>query len=177
MDWRLVLTLIAFALYFVYNAVAVCKFGAPKSLSMTYYLFSEQNTKLKWCFPTMMVSMALLLLPAWLDLSNGHDLQFMSFFAAAGIMFVGAAPAFKSSSLENSVHQFSAYFAALFAILWVCLVANLWYVVVIWLVLLGLVMVLTKTAKTSFIFWLETIAFCATFTSIIGYYLINFYRV
>ena len=177
MDWRLVLTLIAFAVYFVYNAIAVCRFGAPKSLSMTYYNFQDLNSKLKWCFPVMMCIMAGLLMPAWIDLSGGHNLQFMSFFAAAGIVFVGFVPNFKDGRLEKSLHTGSAIFAALFAILWVCLVANMWYVVLIWAVMLIAVAFLSGTWKTSYIYWLETVAFASTFTSIISYYLVHFYGV
>ena len=177
MDWRLVLTLIAFAIYFVYNAIAVCRFGAPKSLSMTYYNFQELNPKLKWCFPVMMCLMAGLLMPAWIDLSEGHNLQFMSFLAAVGIIFVGMIPNFKDGRMEKGLHTGSAVFAALFAILWVCLVANMWYVVLIWLLLLVAVMICTGTVKSSYIYWFETVAFACTFTSIISYYLVNFYGV
>ena len=177
MDWRLVLTLIAFAVYFVYNAIAVCRFGAPKSLSMTYYNFQELNPKLKWCFPVMMCLMAGLLMPAWIDLSGGHNLQFMSFFAAAGIVFVGFVPNFKDGRLEKSLHTGSAIFTALFAILWVCLVANMWYVVLIWAIMFIAVAFLSSTWKTSYIYWLETVAFASTFTSIVSYYLVHFYGV
>lgn len=177
MDWRLVLTLLAFSIYFIYNAIAVCRFGAPKSLSMTYYLFQDISPKLKWCFPVMMVIMAGLLMPAWLDLSEGHNLQFMSFLAAVGIVFVGMIPNFKDGKDFSIMHTAAAIVAAVFAILWVCLVANMWYVVLVWAVIILAIMFLSNTWKTSYTYWLETIAFACTFTSIICYYLVNFYRV
>ena len=177
MDWRLVLTLIAFAIYFVYNAIAVCRFGAPKSLSMTYYNFQDISPKLKWCFPVMMVLMAGLLMPAWIDLSEGHNLQFMSFLAAVGIIMVGFIPNFKDGRQESLMHTGAAIFAAVFALLWVCLVTNMWYVVLIWAVMLIAVAFLSGTWKTSYIYWLETVAFASTFTSIISYYLVHFYAV
>ena len=120
----------------------------------------------------MMISMAFLLLPAWLEISALGSLQFLAFLAAAGIMFVGAAPAFKSSDLENTVHMTSAIIAAIFAILWVVLVSKLWWVILVWLAVLGLIMLVTKTVKSSYIYWLETIAFMSTFTSILVYYLV-----
>ena len=177
MDWRLVLTLIAFAIYFMYNAIALCRFGAPKSLSDTYYLFQDVNKNLKWCFPVMMISMAMLLMPAWIDLSEGHTLQFLSFFAAVGIILVGMIPNFKQDRTSRLGHSISAIAAALFAILWVCLVANMWYVALVWGVLILAIMFLSGTWKISYIFWLETIAFTCTYTSIISYYLVNYYRV
>lgn len=118
----------------------------------------------------MMMTMAGFLMPAWLDISEGHDLQFMVFFAMAGIMFTGAAPAFDSSDLENKVHTFSAIFAAIFALLWIVFVANLWYFILVWFIVIVLIALLSNTVKTSYVYWLETVAFMSTFTVIIAYY-------
>lgn len=170
MDWRLIFVLVAFAIYLVYNAFALGCFGVPKSLSMTFYLFKEKKNWLCIWFPIMMFTMAGALLPAWLEISNGSDLQFMAFLAAAGIIFTGAAPAFESSDLEKRVHTGSAAFAALFALLWVALVAHLWYVILIWLVANTIIAFLTKTVKSSYIYWLETVAFLSTFTAVLAYF-------
>ena len=115
--------------------------------------------------------MAFLLMPAWLEISVGSPFQFLAFLAPAGIMFTGAAPAFKSSELENTVHMTSAIFAAITALLWVGLVANLWFVIVIWFVIIAILAIVTKTVKSSYIYWLETVAFLSTFTAILAYYL------
>ena len=170
MDWKILLVLAAFLIYWAYNSAALSMFSAPKSLSMTYYLFQERKKWQRLLFPIMMVSMAGLLLPAWLEISEGSNFQFMAFFAAAGIMFTGTAPAFQSSSLENKVHTISAIFAAVFALLWVAFVAKLWYFILVWFIVISLVALLTKSVKTSYIYWLETIAFMTTFTSVIAYY-------
>lgn len=171
MSWILTCVIVAFLLYLVYNGVALGLFGVPKSLSMTFYLFQEKKKWTRIFFPIMMISMAFLLLPAWLEISALSSLQFLAFLAAAGIMFVGAAPAFKSSDLENTVHMTSAIVAAIFAILWVVLVSKLWWVILVWLAIIGLIMLVTKTVKSSYTYWLETIAFMSTFTSILVYYL------
>lgn len=170
MDWKILFVLAAFLIYWAYNAAALGIFQVPKSLSMTFYLFQERKKWQRVLFPIMMVSMAGLLMPAWLEISEGHNLQFMAFFAAAGIIFTGAAPAFKSSDLENSVHMGSAIFAAVFAMLWVAFVAQLWYFILVWFIIIALVAVLTKTVKSSYIYWLETVAFMSTFTAVIAYY-------
>lgn len=85
-------------------------------------------------------------------------------------------PNFKDGRSEKLSHTISAIFAAVFAILWVCLVANMWYIVLIWAALILAIMFLTNTWKTSCTYWLETIAFASTFTSIICYYLVHFYK-
>jgi hypothetical protein len=84
--------------------------------------------------------------------------------------FVGAAPAFKSSSLENSVHQVSAYLCAAFALLWIILVTPYWYVILIVLGIVTALAIVTKTWKTSYIYWLEMVAFVSTFISILCYW-------
>jgi hypothetical protein len=171
MDWKLFCVIAAFAIYLIYNVVALRFFGVPKSLSMTYYLYKEN--KKDWMgvfFPIMMLSVVAFLTPAWLEISEGSNLQFTAFLAAGGIMFTGAAPAFKSSKLEKKVHTGSAAFAALFAMLWVALVAKMWYIIVGWLLILLINAIVTKSVKKSYIYWLETVAFLATFTSALIYY-------
>lgn len=167
----LALILSAIIIYFVYNFFALGVCGIPKSLSMTFYLLQEKKKWLRIWFPIMMVSMAFLLMPAWLEISIGSPFQFLAFLAPAGIMFTGAAPAFKSSELENTVHMTSAIFAAITALLWVGLVANLWLVIAIWFVIIAILAIVTKTVKSSYIYWLETVAFLSTFTAILAYYL------
>jgi hypothetical protein len=171
MDWKIILLLTAFFIYWAYNMAALSVFGVPKSLSMTFYLFKEKREWQKILFPIMMISMAGLLMPVWLEMSEGSDLQFMSFLAAAGIMFTGTVPTFKSSKLEDRVHTISAIVAAVFALLWVIFVANLWYIIIIWLIIVLLIALISNSIKTSLVYWLETIAFMSTFMSIIIYYL------
>ena len=171
MNWILILILSAFAIYAFYNAVALGMFGVPKSLSMTFYLFKERKNWLCVWFPIMMISMAFLLMPAWLELSLNSPFQFLAFLAPSAIIFTGAAPAFKSSKLENTVHMTSAIVAAITALLWVALVAHLWQIILLWTGVVVMVMFISKTVKTSYIYWLETIAFLSTFTALIAHYL------
>ena len=170
MDWKIILVLLAFFIYGMYNLVALSIFGIPFSLSKTFYLFKERKKWQRILFPIMMITMAGFLMPAWLDISEGHYLQFMVFFAMIGIMLTGAAPAFNSSDLENKVHTGSAIFAAIFSLLWIVFVAHLWYFIIVWFIVIVLIALLTKTVKTSYVYWLETVTFMSTFTSIIVYY-------
>ena len=170
MDWKILLVLGALAIYWAYNMTVLAIFGAPYSLSKTYYLYQERKSWQRFMFPAMMVSMAGLLLPAWLEISEGSSLQFMAFFAAAGIIFTGVAAAFMESKMTFGVHTAGAVFAAVFSLLWIIFVAHLWYFIVVWLVLVLIVALLSKTLKTSYVYWFETIAFMSTFTAIIAYF-------
>jgi hypothetical protein len=160
----------AIFMFLIYNAVALLLFGVPKSLSMTYYLFKDRVETLRFLFPAMMTMLTVFLMPCWLEISEGSPFQFTAFLSAAGVLFVGAAPAFKSSSLENAVHQWSAYICAAAAIAWICLVTPYWWIILIVLGIIALLAIVTKTVKSSYIYWLEMVAFISTFISIVTYY-------
>ena len=160
----------AMFMFFVYNIVALLLFGVPKSLSDTYYLFKERNSTLKFLFPSMMTLLAFFLMPAWIEMSEGSNFQFTAFLSAAAVLFVGAAPAFKDSDMENKVHSISALICAAAAMAWICLVTPYWYVILIILAVVIGLSIVTKTWKTCYIYWLEMVAFVSTFISIIAYY-------
>lgn len=172
MSWILSFVIIAFVIYLVYNTIVIKLFGIPKSLSDTFYLYQEKRDWMKFFFPVMMFLMAGLLMPAWLEITAFSMLQFLAFLTATGIMFTGAAPAFKSNKITNTVHSVSAICSAIFALLWIIFVSKFWWIIIFWLVLILLTALLTKTIKTSYIYWLETVAFLSTFSSILLFYLI-----
>lgn len=171
MSTVLICVSIAFAIYLIYNGAVLRLFGVPESLSNTFYLYNDKKKHLGILFPIMMVSIAGLLLPAWLEISALSSLQFTAFLAASGLIFTGSAPAFKSSDLENQVHTISALMAAVFALLWVIFVSKLWFTILIWFAVILLIAFITKTIKSSYIYWLETVAFMSTFTSILFFLL------
>lgn len=159
--------IVATAIYVAYNAVSLAIFGVPESLSNTYYLYKEKWNK-GWLFCLMMYLVVAFMMPAWLTMSEGSNFQFLAFIAPASIMFVGTAPRFKDSDLENKVHSISAIVAALCSLLWVGLVTPYWWVILIWIGLISGLLATTKTYRC-LVFWLEQVAFGATFTSAIIY--------
>ena len=158
----------ATVIYLAYNAICLANFGIPKSLSDTYYLWKERNGK-GWYFSLMMYSVVALMMPAWITMSEGSDFQFLAFLAPAAIAFVGTAPRFKDTTLENHVHMTSAYLAAAFALLWVALVTPYWVAIPIYVVFEGAKAFFSKTYKTCLVYWLEQVAFLSTFTATIMY--------
>lgn len=127
----------------------------------------------------MMFAMALTLLPAWLEVGGvisswSSYLNPLIFFACAAIAFVGAAPAFRSCPMESAVHSISAKAAAVCAITW-CLAAC-WQIMYVPLLTAGLVAVIgliTKSWKRASVYWLEMMAFGATFMTVIVELLIH----
>lgn len=160
----------AIFLYLIYTGVVLLIFGAPRSLSATYYLFKERLNSLKILFPSTMLLMAIFLIPCWLEISEGSDFQFTVFLCIAGMIFVGMTPAFKESESTELVHDISAYTSAVFSLLWIFLVTPYWYVPIIMLVIFATIAYVTKTWKTAYIFWLENIVITSTFISMLAYY-------
>lgn len=160
--------IIATTVFVAYNAAAIALFGIPESLSNTYYLYKEKYNK-GFLFPAMMYLVVAFMMPAWITMSEGSNFQFLAFLAPAAIAFVGTAPAFLSSDLENKVHSIAALIAAACSLLWVILVTPYWWTILVFLGLVALAAFLTKTYKTAYVYWLEMVAFGATFTSTIMY--------
>ena len=160
--------IIATVIFVAYDALAIVLFGIPESLSNTYYLYKEKCNK-GWLFCLMMYLVVALMMPAWISLSEGSNFQFLAFLAPASIAFVGTAPRFKDFDLENKVHTYSAYIAAVCSILWVALVTPYWYIILIWLGFIALASIFTSSYKTCLVYWLEQVAFGSTFTAAIMY--------
>ena len=160
--------IIATIVYVAYNAISLANFGIPQSLSMTYYLW-KQKANISYLFCMMMYAVVALMMPAWISMSEGSDFQFLAFLAPASIAFVGTAPAFLGSDLENRVHSVSAVVAAVCSLAWVILVTPYWWIILVWLGLVAIAAIVTSSYKTALVYWLETIAFGATFTAAIIY--------
>jgi hypothetical protein len=164
------LTIISLSIFLLYVGISLLVFKEiPTSLSNTYYMYKDIKDWLKYLFPIMMFSISGLLLPSWLDATEGSNLQFLSFLTCASIMFVGAAPNFKGVSIENRVHTISAIIAAICSMLWCIFVVGSWGIILGYLILILGLSLITKTLKTSYTFWLEMVAFLSLYTSLLIY--------
>ena len=170
---ELAIVIFSLSLFILYNIISLVRFKVPTSLSNTFYLWNNSYKHAGISFTAMMGSMGLSLLPAWLELGEiispwSTNLNFLAFFACAAICFVGVAPAFKSNKLEGTVHTASAIAAAVASLVW-CLVVcwQIMYVPILTAGLVAAVAAFSKTFKSSLIYWLEMMAFGATFITVI----------
>lgn len=167
------LILISLLLFTAYNAAALKRFGVPKSLSDTFYLWNSVKKNLGYIFTGMMGGMSLTLLPAWIEVGNQVSswspfLNFLVFFTCGAIMFVGVAPAFRSDRTEGLVHEISAKIAAACALIWCFVVCyQIWYVPLACIITVLIAGLCTKTFKKCSVYWLEMMAFAATFITVI----------
>ena len=160
--------IVATVIYVAYNAICLALFGIPESLSNTYYLWKDKNGK-GYLFCLMMYAVVAFMMPAWLTLSEGSTFQFLAFLAPMSIAFVGTAPKFKDDKLEGNVHSISAVIAAACSLAWVALITPYWWMILIWLGLIAIASIFTSSYKTAYVYWLEQVAFGATFTAAITY--------
>lgn len=176
--WQLITVCVAFLIFIIYNVALFIQFGIPKSLSDSFYLYKDKCYKSKYnhlgyIFTVFMFLMAMMLMPGWLEISDmwsewSMHLTFLAFFTAGAICFVGAAPAFRDNEMEGKVHSISAKICAATALLWCFIVCwNIAYVPAIGAIIPAIVGVCTKTWKTAQVYWLEMMAFGATFATII----------
>lgn len=169
----LILVLVSLLIFAAYNTAVLRVFDVPKSLSESFYLWNSKKKHLGFMFTGMMFIMAMALMPAWLELGEvvsswSSNLNVLAFLACASIGFVGAAPAFRSNKLEGTVHEVAAKLAAAASLAW-CLVVC-WQIMYVPLITAGLVAVggwVTKTWKSASVYWLEMMAFGATFVTVI----------
>lgn len=178
----LILVLFAVLVFIIYNIISYKIFGIPTSLSNTFYLYEGKKKHLGYIFTGMMFVMSLTLLPPWLELGEimsswSKYLNPLVFFACASICFVGAAPAFRSCSLESCVHNIAAKLAAVFSLAW-CL-SVCWQIMYVTLLTAGLIAIIgwiTKSWKTASVYWLEMMAFGGTFATVITELLIQMFK-
>lgn len=168
------LTMMGVIVFAIYNAYILSKFGVPHSLSNTFYLLNGIKKGLGYLFTIMMFTLSICLMPGWIEITESisswsHHLTALPFFAAALLSFVGAAPAFKDSDLENKVHTISACAAAAFAILWCSIVCyNIaWIIIPASTIVILIASLATRTLKSCITYWLEMIAILATFITIL----------
>lgn len=168
----LILVCISFLLFIVYNSVAIGFFGIPWSMSKTYYLYEEKKKGAGWAFTIFMWLMAFTMIPGWVIVSEAVGpwmsyLTFLAFIAGACIVFVGTAPRYYDE-LEGKVHMTTAKICAVAALLWTFIVCwNIWWVPLCGMVIPAVIGACTKTWKECRDYWLEMLAFDATFATII----------
>ena len=149
--------LLSFAIFCLYIAFVVYRYGVPDSISDTYYLLEATKKGFGWVFTVWCWAVIFTMLPAWLDMST-ENTQFLAFLACAGLGFVGTAPQFKEG-MSRKVHYTGAGISAVAAILLTALAGG-WY----WQILLLIPCAyFTYKMPRTWLFWAEMCAFVSTF--------------
>lgn len=155
--------LTSFIIYLLYNVFILVKYGVPENLSSTYYMLG----RFKWLFPITILICVSLLMPGWLEIMEGSDFQFLAFLCPAAIGFMATAPDFKSDKLEYNVHSISTIIAALLSLIAIIFILNGVIYLIICSFLILLISITTRTLKSDWLYWLETVMFLTTYALIL----------
>ncbi len=118
-----ILWMISFITFWGYATWYVIAHGVPTSWSDTFYRLQEFSGKknMGYILTGVLWVMAMAMIPITVE---KHPFMFL---VLCLIMFIGAAPAFKSSSLENFVHMFGSIGSVLVSIVAFALLYQ-WYI-------------------------------------------------
>ena len=125
-------------------SLLIVKFNIPPSLSESYYNLGGSK-KYGALFYLMLAITAFLMVIPMVE-----AMGIWGFFISAGLLFVGAAPAFRSKS-EHWIHVIGALTAAISSILGLLFLNKIIIIFIVFAVILVLAF-LTNTYKTSGIF-------------------------
>jgi len=153
-----ILSLTVFGVYFMF---IYWRYGIQSSISTSYYAIWKRNKddhpNRRWLFTAALWGFAF---PIAVVGVEQHPLFFL---AAALIMFTGAAPAFKSSKLQNTVHMVGAIGGILTAIVAFSLLGQWWLVG-----LIGIPIIIVSAIRVeNTTWWVETIAFIGTWLGLL----------
>ena len=157
MNTYLILSIAGAAFFSVCLALLLVRFGIPTSLSESYYNLGGKDGKGILFYGMLAVTVFLMLTPMV------EAAQFWGFLCGAGLLFVGAAPAFKGDSgIDKIIHPISAAVCGITSFM-TLLQVRLWWLDIITIAAAVGLALWTKTAKTCYIFWLEMAAFYGLF--------------
>lgn len=162
----LTLFIISCIIFFGYNIFIISKFGVPESLSDSFYLLNDIKKGLGYVFSIVLFSSVFTLLPVFMSVDSNTTFDFLKFFCAALLAFVGAAPAFKG--IDKDFHFKFAILCAVSGFLWIILATPYWYVLLISAILMIITMLLTNT-KYALVYWLEMIMFTSVYSVVALY--------
>ena len=90
-------------------------YGKPTMISEIYYTAKERGWSLPcWSVPVLLVVMGMMCLPVMLNIGG---FEFAAFLTCAGLMFVGAAPAYLDGD-ERIIHKTAAIVSAVASVVW-----------------------------------------------------------
>jgi hypothetical protein len=134
------------------------------SLSSTYYILEEKRKNLGVLFTVLLWAIAITVMCAALQASDGRWYQPFAFFTAAALAFVGAAPRYLQQ--DSKVHYVSAAASAVCSLLWVMATGEWLPLAVFLLAGVAMIWVDKKRNYDTAVFWLEMVCFYAMFAAV-----------
>ena len=161
--------MISFLLILLYVIYIIINYGIPKSISATYYLIKHN-----WIFSLVLISSIVLSFNQFMEITP-ESFKFLPFIFCSGIVFVAAAPNFKTNKIIDTVHDYAAIISFIISQIWVAIIDPIpllmWIFILLYIInefneykSLSLVI-----QNTSIKFWTELVMLFIIFSEIIGY--------
>lgn len=174
--FALITTFASLVIFVGWLALNFSKHGILSSYSSYAAKWPLDHGTNLWSIVT--VAIALLLVPAMLEVGDESPLQFLGFFAPAYLIVAAVTPDYEYRPGDNEydqkrrlrqriIHFVGAVICAAASVIWVIVVLRLWYLIAIALVLAAVVGYLTKTLKERYPLWLELALFAAVYGALI----------
>ena len=160
-------SIIGICLFCLYVVITTWLFFIPESLSSSYYLWKTAKSPFRF----FLIVTSLLLAAPMIALGKESIWQFTGFLAPACLMFTGVAADFKNKELiDRWVHPLCAVICAISSIVWICCIAEMPLFLLTSFIICGIMALVTRTVKKSYIFWLEMSCFLSIFCCLIKIY-------
>lgn len=153
----LILKLLATILFFGFIAISVYRWGIPHSYSMLAYKWNKTT----WTIITIVT--AFLITPVLIELGTLSAFQFLGFLTPVWLILVATTPNFLTDKTQNILHNTFTGLCVVSNLLWLTLVTNYVWIGLLVMALIAIIALLTKSIKSSYIFWIEMIIFLTTF--------------
>ena len=162
MFWYIIAGLSA-ALFFGFVIWCVCRFGL-RSCYSAYGPLCRDNYLVNWWTVFTFLAPALLM-PVLLEASIGKVWQFTGFLCTVCIIFIAFTPNYDRDKKVSTVHSALALLGALWSILYIIFnTPGYWWLLPAYLGACALACVFTGIRTWNF--WLEMVAFLATYTAV-----------
>lgn len=171
MTFSLVTLIASIVLMLAFIGISIYKFKLLPSYS-AYSPAWDKTVPIKgmhlWSIVTFFI--ALLFMPALIELGDGKIFQFLGFFSPIYLMMIALFPLEdmtedmhesdkKRIERNLKIHIISAILCAVAVLSWVIFVMKMWWMVLIAVIAILIGGLLTKSLKSSFTFWSEMILF------------------
>lgn len=163
MSYLQLLSIFCILLLSAYTSYHTIIYGPIKTLSDTWYYNKESGKHPAYIFQILIFSIAVMMIPGFMKHSNTVLEYILASTSIIGLVFVGTYPRFKLSR-QSIQHYGGAILSAVSSILWSFILnKDSWLVLVLisWMILM--IMLYSKTHRTSLVYWLELIAFYFVF--------------
>lgn len=165
----IIATLLSFLTLGVFIVLGVSKFGLLPSYSAYASKWEDvmpmTNTTHLWSLVTF--AAAYLLVPVMIVLGEGNLAQCLGFFVPLYLMGVSLTPDWETKAVQHRVHTAFAVLCAAANVLWICLVCQLWWLLLIVAPAVAIVALLDGSLWSAKVFWGEMAMFLSAYLSII----------